>query len=47
MDRLGIKATILDARGDPIAQINQMTDLIAKNPDVIILWPADAKALIP
>lgn len=47
VEKLGIETIILDARGNPATQIYQMNDLIAKKPDVIVLWPTDAKAIIP
>ncbi len=43
----GVRAISLDARGDPSVQLDQMNDLIAKNVDVILLWPVDGVAIGP
>lgn len=43
----GFRAISLDARGDPSVQMDQMNDLIAKDVDVILLWPVDGVAIIP
>lgn len=43
----GVDLTILDAENDPAKQSQQMPDLIAAQPDVIIVWAANGKAIVP
>src|SRR5215468_4103926 len=45
--KYGIDLTILDAENDPAKQSQQMPDLIAQQPDVIIVWAANGKAIVP
>jgi ribose transport system substrate-binding protein len=43
----GIDLTILDAENDPAKQSQQMPDLISQQPDVIVVWAANGKAIVP
>jgi ribose transport system substrate-binding protein len=43
----GVHAIVLNAGGSLAHQISQMQDLIQQKPDVIILWPHNAKGVIP
>ena len=43
----GVDLTILDAENDPAKQSQQMPDLIAAQPDAIIVWAANGKAIVP
>lgn len=45
--KAGVKAIVLDAGGSLVRQISQMQDLIEQKPNVIILWPHNAEALVP
>jgi ribose transport system substrate-binding protein len=45
--KYGVNLTILDAENDPAKQSQQMPDLIAQAPDVIIVWAANGKAIVP
>ena len=45
--KYGINLTILDAENDPAKQSQQMPDLISQQPDVIIVWAANGKAIVP
>ncbi|WP_353222118.1 sugar ABC transporter substrate-binding protein [Salinisphaera hydrothermalis] len=45
--KLGIQAIVLDPQGDPARQSNQIQDLTAQRVDVMIVWPTNAKALVP
>jgi len=44
---LGVKAVILDAQADPAKQSDQISDLIAQNVDVMVVWPVNGKAVVP
>jgi ribose transport system substrate-binding protein len=44
---LGIRTIVLDAQGDPAKQIDQIRNLVAQRVDVIIVWPTNAKAVVP
>jgi ribose transport system substrate-binding protein len=44
---LGIRTVVLDAQGDPAKQINQIRSLIAQKVAVMIVWPTNAKAVVP
>jgi ribose transport system substrate-binding protein len=43
----GIDLNILDAENDPAKQSQQMPDLISQQPDVIVVWAANGKAIVP
>lgn len=43
----GVDLIILDAENDPAKQSQQMPDLIAQHPDVIVVWAANGKAIVP
>jgi ribose transport system substrate-binding protein len=43
----GVDLTILDAENDPAKQSQQMPDLIAGQPDVIMVWAANGKSIVP
>ena len=45
--KYGINLTILDAENDPAKQSQQMPDLISQQPDVIVVWAANGKAIVP
>lgn len=45
--KYGINLSILDAENDPAKQSQQMPDLISQQPDVIIVWAANGKAIVP
>lgn len=45
--KLGIQAIVLDPQGDPARQSNQIQNLTAQRVDVMIVWPTNAKALVP
>jgi ribose transport system substrate-binding protein len=44
---LGVKIVLLDPQGDPVKQASQVQDLIAQHVDVMVVWPTNAKAIIP
>lgn len=44
---LGIKTIVTDAQLDPARQSNQIRDLITQQVDVLIVWPANGKAVVP
>ena len=44
---LGVKSVVLDAQADPAKQADQIRDLIAQQVDVLIVWPANGKAVVP
>lgn len=46
-EKYGIDLIILDAENDSAKQTQQMPDLIAQQPDVIVVWAQDAKAIVP
>ncbi|HKJ95021.1 MAG TPA: sugar ABC transporter substrate-binding protein [Gammaproteobacteria bacterium] len=46
-EELGVQAIVLDPQGDPARQNNQIQDLIAQQVDVLIVWPTNAKAVVP
>ena len=43
----GVKTIVLNAGGSLSQQISQMQDLIQEKPSAIILWPHNAKAVVP
>ncbi len=45
--KYGMNLTILDAENDPAKQSQQMPDLISQQPDVIVVWAANGKAIVP
>jgi ribose transport system substrate-binding protein len=45
--KCGMSLNILDAENDPAKQSQQMPDLISQQPDVIIVWAANGKAIVP
>lgn len=45
--KYGMTLDILDAENDPAKQSEQMPDLISQRPDVIIVWAANGKAIVP
>lgn len=45
--KYGMNLTILDAENDPAKQSQQMPDLISQQPNVIIVWAANGKAIVP
>jgi ribose transport system substrate-binding protein len=46
-EEMGVETIILDARGEPMRQVNQIQDLMTKGVDVIIVWPVSGKAIVP
>lgn len=44
---LGIKTIVLDSQADPAKQSAQIQTLISQKPDVLIVWPVNAKAVVP
>ncbi|MGM0604023.1 MAG: sugar ABC transporter substrate-binding protein [Bacillota bacterium] len=46
-EEMGVETIILDARGEPMKQVNQIQDLMTKNVDVIVVWPVSGKAIVP
>ncbi len=46
-DELGVDAIVLDAQADPARQADQVLDLIAQQVDVLVVWPVNAKAVVP
>jgi ribose transport system substrate-binding protein len=46
-DELGVEYNILDARGEPMRQVNQIQDLMTKGVDVIVVWPVSGQAIVP
>lgn len=46
-EKYGIDLIILDAENDAAKQTQQMPDLIAQQPDVIVVWAQDAKGIVP
>ena len=44
---LGVNIVLLDPQGDPVKQSSQVQDLIAQHVDVMIVWPTNAKAVVP
>jgi len=44
---LGVKTVVLDAQVDPAKQSDQVRDLIAQKVDVMVVWPVNAKAIVP
>ncbi len=41
----GMTISVYDGKGDPSTQTTQMLDVLAKQPDIILLNPVDAKLL--
>jgi len=46
-EEMGVETIILDARGEPMKQVNQIQDLMTRGVDVIIVWPVSGKAIVP
>lgn len=46
-EKEGIKIDVLDAQADAVKQANQIEDLMQKQVDVIMVWPVNAKAIVP
>lgn len=46
-DELGVQAIVLDPQGDPAQQISQIQNLIAQRVNVLVVWPTNAKAVVP
>jgi ribose transport system substrate-binding protein len=46
-EQYGIDLQIYDAENDPAKQSQQMPDIIAQQPDVIVVWAANGKAIVP
>jgi ribose transport system substrate-binding protein len=46
-ERQGVDLIQLDAQGDIARQINQVENLMQKNPDVLVIWPVHGKAIVP
>ncbi len=44
---LGVKTVVLDSQADPAKQSAQIQTLITQKVDVLIVWPANAKAVVP
>lgn len=44
---LGVNIVLLDPQGDPVKQSSQVQDLIAQHVDVMVVWPTNAKAIVP
>jgi ribose transport system substrate-binding protein len=44
---LRVHIILLDPQGDPVKQSSQVQDLIAQHVDVMIVWPTNAKAVVP
>lgn len=44
---LGVKLVVLDPQSDPAHQASQIQDLIAQHVNVMIVWPTNAKAVVP
>ncbi len=44
--KLGVKVTILNAKEDPVLQIEQINEMIAKQVDLVCLVPMQAKPLV-
>lgn len=44
---LGVNTVTLDAQADPARQSNQVRDLIARQVDVMVVWPTNAVAIVP
>lgn len=44
---LGIKTIVLDSQADPVKQSAQIQTLVSQKPDVLIVWPVNAKAVVP
>ena len=45
--KLGVKLIVLDPQSDPARQASQIQDLIAQQVNVMIVWPTNAKAVVP
>lgn len=46
-DELGIELVIVDAEDDPGRQTQQMPELIAQQPDAIVVWALNAVGIVP
>lgn len=46
-DELGIELVIVDAEDDPGRQTQQMPELIAQQPDAIVVWALNAAGIVP
>lgn len=45
--KIGVQTVVLDPQGDPARQISQMQNLMAQRVDVMVVWPTNAKAVVP
>ncbi|RQD76607.1 MAG: sugar transporter [Halanaerobium sp. MSAO_Bac5] len=46
-DEMGVEYTILDARGEPMRQVDQIMDLMTQDVDVMVVWPVSGQAIVP
>jgi len=46
-ERQGVNLIQLDAQGDITRQIDQVENLMQRNPDVIVIWPVNGEAIVP
>ncbi|ADQ13658.1 sugar ABC transporter substrate-binding protein [Halanaerobium hydrogeniformans] len=46
-DEMGVDYIILDARGEPMRQVDQIMDLMTQDVDVIVVWPVSGQAIVP
>jgi ribose transport system substrate-binding protein len=46
-EELGIELVLVDAEDDPGRQTQQMPELIAQQPDVIVVWALNAAGIVP
>ncbi len=46
-ERLGAELIQLDAQGDITRQIDQVENLMQRNPDVLVIWPVNGEAIVP
>ncbi|MGI3899296.1 MAG: sugar ABC transporter substrate-binding protein [Janthinobacterium lividum] len=44
---LGVRTIVTDAQLDPARQATQIRDIVTQHPDVLIVWPANGKAVVP
>jgi ribose transport system substrate-binding protein len=42
----GVKLDVLDGKGDPNMQVNEVLDAVTKKPDALLINPVDAKLLV-
>jgi len=46
-EELGIELVVVDAEDDPARQTQQMPELIAQQPDAIVVWALNAAGIVP